>query len=423
MRLIGDITKERFSLRTSPFILFSLVNYRLAVNPPLWLYLLVFFTMGVFSEHPYTSITTTLDQITALPKDQSDDVIESTIAELINSILISTTGQYEAARIIRKKLKYGSLNQHINALKVLDLIVGNGGPSLSQFYHDQKLIDRLRIDTRSTEKQVQRLAIRLIVGWKEHFEGEKAYAPLVQLFYSCKLSKSKRAVPDFMNDQVDQTPFEEYYEDEDVQSMITTESLADEHIKTYQTNKELDRKFKIPKINYIAEKPRIQKLIAEAMSSATILKNSLETLKDGELSVDNDKCVIEFGKCRQIRRKVLRYLQLVDLEDLVGPLIHANEELVAALSKYEEKATDSDSLDEYEDYDEGEDVDESNDDLSEQTEIEDSLSKLDISHKKAPPPIPSKNSAPEPNNPFSDPFSDGHGVGGIVHDAHLPWKK
>ncbi|GMF94381.1 unnamed protein product [[Candida] boidinii] len=77
-----------------------------------------------------------------------------------------------------------------------------------------------------------------------------------------------------------------------------------------------------------------------------MLDNILQTLdwEHGDLSIHSSKANDQFDKCRAIRRKVLRYLQLVDKEEFLGPLLHANDQLVTALKKYEEYSKPKDGV-------------------------------------------------------------------------------
>lgn len=58
-----------------------------------------------------------------------------------------------------------------------------------------------------------------------------------------------------------------------------------------------------------------------------------------------------FEACKELRRTVLRYIQLVESEQFLGSLIHANEELVEALGLFmrldKPIEEDSDSEDEW----------------------------------------------------------------------------
>ena len=68
---------------------------------------------------------------------------------------------------------------------------------------------------------------------------------------------------------------------------------------------------------------------------------------------DDPDAVRGFDSCKRLRRQVLAYLQHIESGDLLGGLLHANDELVEALMAYEilDKSLedDSDSEDELDD--------------------------------------------------------------------------
>mgnify|MGYP003365253378 CR=1 FL=1 len=104
-----------------------------------------------------------------------------------------------------------------------------------------------------------------------------------------------------------------------------------------------DRLYKIPTINMKKEAPKIKILISDALAASTALQNALIMLPDEQNAMLDKNATECFVKARNIRRKVLRYLQLVVEGDFLGSLIHANDELVNALTLYDEKSWDEES--------------------------------------------------------------------------------
>ena len=52
-----------------------------------------------------------------------------------------------------------------------------------------------------------------------------------------------------------------------------------------------------------------------------------------------------FETCKQLRRQILRYIQIIESDEFLGGLIHANEELIGALMAFEvlDRSVDDDS--------------------------------------------------------------------------------
>lgn len=312
--------------------------------------------MGVFSvEHPNTAVTALINRvITNSDGSDGDGTVETELGGILQSIKLQpNSGATEAARAVRKKLKYGSRSEQWKALNVLELLVANGGKPCRSLYNDEKLILQIRsmIHNKGLDSKIRKRVISLVYGWYLEYKDEKMYQGLVSLYSSSNVKRYIKKTPDFMADEADQsTPFEAYEdsEGESIQESVQ-ESVAESFAESVpergsrriqaRTNEDINRQFKIPKINYEKERPKILMLIADSTSSALRLSNILTSSVNrarGETSLDNDKATIEFQKSRQIRRKVLRYLQLVDKEEYLGSLIHSNDVLVDALQKYDE---------------------------------------------------------------------------------------
>lgn len=107
----------------------------------------------------------------------------------------------------------------------------------------------------------------------------------------------------------------------------------------------------VPKIDIVKERPLIQQALAEATRASTNLINSLTHINwEEELSTENKQATEWFNRCRKLRKTILRYIHGVESEEFIGSLIHANEELIAALQKYDKMSTapDDDSDSDYE---------------------------------------------------------------------------
>ncbi|CDR48046.1 CYFA0S45e00166g1_1 [Cyberlindnera fabianii] len=352
--------------------------------------------MGVFTDHPHTAVTEMVNSVVSHP----DADVDIELPELLSVTKMQHTGPTELARAIRKKLKWGSVKEQSKALDLLNGVVANGGRKLDDLYNDSRLLDRLRLmaNDPQLDLNVRKKAIAYALSWNDEFEGKgREYAGVVQLKHQLpkiKRKKKKPARDDFMDDEA--------YQSEDDSAPSSSTSRSHSRSTSNTTSRTTSKtavnpnvKYRIPKIDLKKEAPKIKLLIAEASKCSTDLTNALQTVntRRGETSEDNERATILFDKTRAVRRKILRYLQLVESEEFLGSLIHANEELVKALQKYTElgrtAGTDSDSSeystvsdDDYEDDD---------DDLR---SVTDSLASAMIEQhsNRAPPPVPGSSS-------------------------------
>ena len=107
-----------------------------------------------------------------------------------------------------------------------------------------------------------------------------------------------------------------------------------------------DKKGKTKPFNLEKEKHDLLETIAEAQLASTNLINALKRInREHQRVSDNPECKNHFEACKLLRRRVLRYIQLVESEKFIGSLLTANDELVKALMSYEvmDKSIDDDS--------------------------------------------------------------------------------
>lgn len=158
-----------------------------------------------------------------------------------------------------------------------------------------------------------------------------------------------------------------------------------------------------------ADAKSINEAIAHATAAATNLTNALAVINPAtELPSENEEASRYFNECRHLRRRVLRYLHNTESEKYMGPLIHANEELVAALQKYDAMCHEGeDGLDDWKVERNMQRLRVSDDSDSDYPASPPPSSPRTALNKKAPPPISPKPAGlykrpADPNNPFDD---------------------
>ncbi|KAL3234259.1 LAS seventeen-binding protein 5 [Nakaseomyces bracarensis] len=327
--------------------------------------------MGFLTEHPYTAITTTIDRAVS-SKDYSLEVELENIVDLIG--FRDTVNQEEAARALRKKLKYGSKLKQSRSLDLLDLFISQEF-KFSVLYNDDKLLDRLEVIAldSNTDGNGQRYDSRIVakcaqymIQWYEHIadigkRNTRTFGRIADICLRVKKdyrrkkaegsgssSRRKNRRNDFLDDQAD--PFETI---EDCPSSGGRSSSG----KNALTQE--DKLYRIPRIDVKKHAPKIKIVISDALAAAVALKHSLLTLPAGKYSTNDLEATENFNKARLIRKKVLAYLQVITDGEFLGSLIQANDELVAALTEYDEK---SDKLGQGEPDDEDDDFDDDEED-------------------------------------------------------------
>lgn len=86
--------------------------------------------------------------------------------------------------------------------------------------------------------------------------------------------------------------------------------------------------------------------IASSSVASTNLLNALKLInRESEQVSENQEVMRRFENCKQLRRQILRYIQLVESEQWIGSLLSANDDLVKALIAFEvmDKSIEDDS--------------------------------------------------------------------------------
>jgi LAS seventeen-binding protein 5 len=317
---------------------------------------------------PYSAISVHVEQLTSETYEEDD---LSGVPELLESVKLQASGPSEAARAIRKKLKYGSVHRQLRALTILDGLMQNGGSRLQRnILADGPLMERLRIAAADpiSDQDVRAKCKVLFSQWvassKDNpgFEGAKSLynqLPKTQKPVQQRRDQSKvlRETEEDVQRETEleqarsrsssliNTPSAESSTSPRKQSTPITLSQA----STFGTKlSKKDKKNKNSKqtFNLEREKPAILQSIASSSVASTNLNNALKLVNRETSRVSNDAEVMRrFETCKQLRRQILRYIQYVETDEFLGGLIHANEELVSALMAFEvlDKSVDDDS--------------------------------------------------------------------------------
>lgn len=309
--------------------------------------------MGFLTEHPYTAVTTTIDRAVS-SKDYSLEVELENIVDLIG--FREPVNQEEAARALRKKLKYGSKLKQSRSLDLIDLFISQE-LKFSVLYNDDKLLDRLEVialdsntdgnGTRYDPRIIAKCA-QYMIQWYEHISNigkrnTRTFGRIADICLRVKKEYRRKKAEggsgrrrnrrnDFLDDQAD--PFETIEDD-------SSSSLVGSTARSSSGNSSLteaDRRYRIPRIDVKKHSPKIKVLISDALAASVALKHSLITLPPGKYSTNDMAATENFNKARKIRKKVLAYLQVITDGEFLGSLIQANDELVAAMTEYDEKS-------------------------------------------------------------------------------------
>ncbi|KAK5626119.1 hypothetical protein RRF57_001834 [Xylaria bambusicola] len=337
------------------------------------------FTFTMFSQKkPYSAVTVTIERLTSETFEEDD---LSGIPDLVEVIKLQASGPAEAARALRKKLKYGSVHRQIRALVLLDGLIQNAGPRFQRTFIDEPLLERLRVCGTSdlSDPDVRKKCSELFRSWAAEYQNTPGLERVARLYK--ELPRRKQVVTQDKSRvlrETEQDPFRDS-EDEAEQNKpsppVQASSQASssrppvsypqptQTIQSYshtrsasgggsffssssKDKKKKDKNKKSKPFKLEAEKESMKATIAESSIAATNLNNALQSInRERERISENAVAVSRFEICKKLRRKILRYIHYVEDEQWLGGLLHANDELVVALMTFEQldRSIDADS--------------------------------------------------------------------------------
>ncbi|KAJ5168585.1 uncharacterized protein N7482_004179 [Penicillium canariense] len=301
------------------------------------------------SSKPYSAVTV---QIEVLTSEQYEVEDSSGIVDLVEVIRIQASGPTEASRALRKKLKYGNLHRQLRSLTILDFLIQNAGERFLREFADEPLLERLRIAGTDpvSDPLVKQKCKQLFGQWAVTYKDTPGMAKITALYK--QLPKRKQPATQAKakvlreGSNHNEPPMGHTVSISAGNGPSTT--LSSPKPKSKPKDKKRDKKLSISSRSFSLERerPQIYETIASASVASTNLLNSLKLVNRETTRVSDDaECSHRFDTCKKLRHQILRYIQLIESEEFLGGLIHANEELVTALMAFEvlDKSVDYDS--------------------------------------------------------------------------------
>ncbi|TRM65906.1 hypothetical protein BD626DRAFT_566549 [Schizophyllum amplum] len=278
------------------------------------------FAKAFSRDKPHSSITDWVDILTA---NTIDDEAYDGIPELVDSINLQASGPTEASRALRKKIKHGGPHQQYRALVLLKALVENCGQKFQRTFADGQLTDALRhlASDSATDKKVKRKLLLVLGSWHEQFKGDPSMSMVSGLY--------KQYRP------VERRPIEEDPKGEG--GGKGEEEKEEEEARVRARNKNRPRR---APFNFEQEKPKVLGSIVEASQASSNLVNAITLVNPEKESLKENTRVQEcLEKAKTIRKQIVRYIQLVENEEIIGVLIETNDRIIGALEMYDKLST------------------------------------------------------------------------------------
>nr|XP_031860429.1 uncharacterized protein CI109_004039 [Kwoniella shandongensis]KAA5527501.1 hypothetical protein CI109_004039 [Kwoniella shandongensis] len=131
---------------------------------------------------PHSSIT---DWVEVLSSDRYEELSLDGIPELVESVNIQGyQGTTEAARAIRKKLKYGNVHRQLRALVILRALTENAGKGFQLGWANQQLMERIKEMAHDSllDPKVKKRLILTFHAWSLHYADEPRMTEVAGLY-------------------------------------------------------------------------------------------------------------------------------------------------------------------------------------------------------------------------------------------------
>ncbi|PSS29581.1 hypothetical protein PHLCEN_2v2729 [Hermanssonia centrifuga] len=306
-------------------------------------------------EKPRSSIT---EWVEILTSPNYEDEAYDGIPELVDSINIQATGPAEASRAIRKKLKHGDTHQQYRALVILRALVENSGNKFQSSFADNQLTDAIRAlaTDSTTDPKVKRKLVSVLASWHAQFKDDPSMSLVANLFNLVKPhtppSRAPKPVEEDMY-QIDSAGLGlgESYEERRRKEERERREKKDEEKRKAKEAKEAEKLLRLKKLeeekrkksapkrkpfNFEEEKSQVLTAIANATTATNNLVNAITLVNTEHDSLQTNERVLDcLQKAKVARKQIVRYVQLVENEDMIGTLIETNDRIIAALETFD----------------------------------------------------------------------------------------
>jgi hypothetical protein len=248
-------------------------------------------------------------------------------------------------------------------LVLLDGLIQNAGSRFQRTFADEPLLERLRLLPRDdvVDPQVQQKCRVLFVQWANAYKNTAGLERIANLYK--ELPKSQRPQAARAKVLQDSSPFGDSDDDPPASrsratstanrsgtaTPVTLGPTSSSHFssKLSKSKKGGDGK----PFNLYKERESMTNAIAQSSIASTNLLNGLQLInRETQRPSENPEVVKRFEACKNLRRRILYYIQHVESDEWIGSLVNANDELVKALTAYEitDRSIDDDSDSEFE---------------------------------------------------------------------------
>ncbi|KAI0257152.1 hypothetical protein BJV78DRAFT_1160636 [Lactifluus subvellereus] len=288
-------------------------------------------------EKPRSSVTEWVDILTS--PSYGDEVYDG-IPELIESIDLQASGTAEASRAIRKKIKHGNAHQQYRALVILDALVDNAGNKFQSSFADTQLTDALRnlATDSTTDRKVKKKVLAVLASWSRQFKDDRSAAGIAGLYRQIKPAEPPRRSDTNREALAEHEREAEQKRKEKEEAKLKAKQERRRLEEEARQKKAASKRMSVirKQFDFEQEKPQVLTAIANASSAANNLMNAITLVNtENDDLLTNERVQEWLLRSKQARKSIVRYIQLVEDEEIIGTLIETNDRIIAALESYD----------------------------------------------------------------------------------------
>ncbi|RXW22559.1 hypothetical protein EST38_g3297 [Candolleomyces aberdarensis] len=207
---------------------------------------------------------------------------------------------------------------------------------LEAAFSDGHLTDALKLIgfEATVDKRVKKKLLLVLSSWKEQYADDPSMALIAGLYKQCRISERKekeRYNLMGLTHEMDKKTTTKMQEKEEKRLAKEKARLEEE-----ERRKNKNKPKRVP-FNFERDKPKIVESISEASQASSNLINAIRLVNmEKETLQENERVQDCLTVAKQVRKTLVRYIQLVENEELIGTLIETNERIMNALEMYDQ---------------------------------------------------------------------------------------
>ncbi|KAJ3489580.1 hypothetical protein NLI96_g2021 [Meripilus lineatus] len=214
-------------------------------------------------------------------------------------------------------------------IQILRALVENCGHKFQTSFADAQLTDAIKslASDPSTDPKVKKKLLSVLISWHSQFKDDPFDASHGSIGHHDEaLERRKRE---------ERERKEKKEEDKRKAKLAKEEEKAKQRREEELRRKRASQPRRRP-FNFEEEKPQILTSIANASQASNNLVNAITLVNTEHDSLQENERVQECLEAAKLARKqIVRYIQMVENEDMIGTLIDTNERIITALETYD----------------------------------------------------------------------------------------